>query len=324
MLAHGGAHAEGLVAERLGVLFDLDDARSGEVARDYAARRAVPAQNLIGLHLPHLTVISPDSFAPLRRQALARLPAAVQSLLLVWSRPYAVGCMSITSAMAAGYDAGFCPSGCARTPANPLFDTQGWLPADTVGWWPAMLLPSDDASLARAVIGRGLAADGSRPPGTLYLVRTGDAARNVRAARYDAVEAALGRRLTIVQRSTPVTGEVPDIIGYFTGATAVAELPRLHFRPGALADHLTSSGGVLDGTGQMPATAWLRQGATASYGSVSEPCNFPGKFPDPGVLFEHYLRGQTALEAYWNSIAMPGQGLIIGEPLSRPYGRTDR
>jgi uncharacterized protein (TIGR03790 family) len=70
----------------------------------------------------------------------------------------------------------------------------------------------------------------------------------------------------------------------------------------------------------MSALEWLRQGATASYGSVSEPCAHPGKFPNPAVLFNHYLRGDTILDAYWKSVAMPGQGLFIGEPLARPFG----
>jgi uncharacterized protein (TIGR03790 family) len=73
----------------------------------------------------------------------------------------------------------------------------------------------------------------------------------------------------------------------------------------------------------MSAISWLKQGATASYGSVSEPCSFPEKFPDVRVLFEHYLHGETALEAYWKSVAMPGQGLFIGEPLARPYATHD-
>ena len=72
-------------------------------------------------------------------------------------------------------------------------------------------------------------------------------------------------------------------------------------------------------TGQMAALEWLRQGATASYGTVSEPCNHLGKFPSPAVFLDHYLRGDSILEAYWKSVAMPGQGLFIGEPLAAPY-----
>ncbi|HEY0802983.1 MAG TPA: TIGR03790 family protein [Steroidobacteraceae bacterium] len=313
------AEAEGLTADRLGVLFNLDDAASRQVAVYYAAQRAIPPQNIIGIHLPDTKVMTPEAFSPIRTRVLDLLPAAVQSLALVWSRPYAVGCMSITSAFAAGYRAAFCEPGCVPTPPNPLFNGEGWLPADTVGWWPAMLLPSNDPALARALIQRGMAADASVPSGRLYLIRTGDSARNVRAATYNDVELKLAHRLPIMQLSTPTSRSIPDAMGYFTGAAHVAELPLIQFRAGALADHLTSAGGVLQGGSQMSALSWIVQGATASYGSVSEPCNFLEKFPDVSVLFEHYTHGETALEAYWKSVIMPGQGLFIGEPLSRPY-----
>jgi hypothetical protein len=34
----------------------------------------------------------------------------------------------------------------------------------------------------------------------------------------------------------------------------------------------------------------------------------------------HYLAGDTLIEAYWKSVAMPAQGLFIGEPLAAPFG----
>jgi uncharacterized protein (TIGR03790 family) len=317
-------HAEGLSADRLGVIYSLDESASRDLAQTYATQRGIPAANVVGIHLPDTDAMSPEMFTLVRGQALAHLPTAVQSLLLVWSRPYAVGCMSITTAFAAGYRAAFCESGCALTAVNPLFDTDGWLPADTVGWWPAMLLPTNDRELARNVIRRGVASDGTAPPGIVYLVRTQDAARNVRAAAYDATEVLLGNRIRTLQLSTPILHNLPAAIGYFTGAAQVDELSRVHFRPGAVADHLTSTGGVLYGGGQMSALAWLKQGATGSYGSVSEPCNHPEKFPSPAVFFNHYVRGETLLEAYWKSVGMPGQGLFIGEPLARPYATHHR
>lgn len=320
----GIAHADSLHAASLGVLYNLDDPASRQVALYYAAHRAIPSQNVIGIHLPRVAIMAPQSFSSIRQRALYELPAAVQSLVLVWSKPYAVGCMSVTSAFASGYRPEFCQPGCARTPVNPLFNSDGWLPADTVGWWPAMLLPSDDMSLARALIERGITADASAKSGTLYLVRTGDVARNVRAGSYADVELMLAGRIRIMELSAPVILDIPDAIGYFTGATHVEELPRIHFRSGAVADHLTSKGGILDGSDQMPALEWLKQGATASYGAVSEPCNFSEKFPNIRVLFEHYAHGETVLEAYWKSVPMPGQGLFIGEPLSRPYAEAGK
>jgi len=38
-------------------------------------------------------------------------------------------------------------------------------------------------------------------------------------------------------------------------------------------------------------------------------------------LLKHYLSGETAVEAYWKSVAWPAQGLFIGEPLAAPYCR---
>jgi uncharacterized protein (TIGR03790 family) len=315
------APAEGLGPDALGVIFNRDDPASARVAEYYASRRHVPARNLVGLAVPDRAVINRIELAALRDAMLRQLPTTVQSLLLVWARPYAVECMSVTTAFAAGYQPGFCEPGCELTRLNPLLDSDGWLPADTVGWLPAMLLPSEDEVLARAVIDRGIAADGSQPPGTVYLVRTQDAARNVRAAGYADAEGVVGRRISVREVTTPIRMPIGGIAAYFTGVARVEELAGLGFRPGAPADHLTSTGGVLKGGSQMSALEWLKQGATASYGSVSEPCNHVEKFPSPAILLDRYLRGETLLEAYWKSVAMPGQGLFVGEPLARPFSR---
>jgi uncharacterized protein (TIGR03790 family) len=319
LASSGAAVADRLGAQRLGVLYNLDDPSSQPIARFYAAKRAIPAANVIGVRMGRANVLSPEAFAPIRKLAIERLPGEVQSLALVWSHPFAVGCMSITTAVAAGYKPEFCEPGCKDTARNPLFDGDGWLPADTVGWLPAMLIPTDDPALARALIERGVASDESAPMGALYLVRTRDAARNVRAVTYAEVESQLAGRARMVDLSTPITGDIRGAMGYFTGAAQVEELARIHFLPGAVADHLTSTGGVLAGGSQMPAVAWLKQGATASYGNVSEPCNHLEKFPNINVLMRHYMLGETVLEAYWKSVAMPGQGLFIGEPLAKPY-----
>jgi len=312
-------NAEGLGPNRLGVIYNINDATSTRVALYYAARRHIPSANVIGLPVADRAVISRDDLLKLRTELLAKLPSEVQSLLLVWARPYAVECMAITTAVAAGFRSEFCEPGCSRTALNPLFDTTGWLPADTAGWLPAMLLPTQDETLARAVIERGIAADNSHPRETAYLVHTQDSARNVRAASYSDAENLIAGRIAVREITTPINQPVKNIVAYFTGVARVTELSSLKFLPGAVADHLTSVGGVLDGSSQMSAIEWLRQGATASYGSVSEPCAFTGKFPNPAVFLDHYLKGDTMLEAYWKSVAMPGQGLFIGEPLARPF-----
>jgi len=100
----------------------------------------------------------------------------------------------------------------------------------------------------------------------------------------------------------------------------VASIASNSFRDGAIADHLTSAGGVLSGSGQTSILEWLSAGATGSYGATIEPCNFRMKFPDIGVVMGHYLSGETLIEAYWKSVLMPGQGVFVGDPLARPFG----
>lgn len=79
--------------------------------------------------------------------------------------------------------------------------------------------------------------------------------------------------------------------------------------------------GDLLGSQQMSSLRWLDAGAAASYDTVSEPCNYWQKFPNPLVLLRHYLAGETVIEADWKSLAWPMQGVVIGEPLAAPYRR---
>ena len=106
---------------------------------------------------------------------------------------------------------------------------------------------------------------------------------------------------------------------YFTGLARVAGIETNRFLPGAIADHLTSSGGRLTDSRQMSSLRWLEAGATGSYGTVVEPCAFTQKFPRPDIVIDRYLDGETLLEAYWKSVAWPGQGLFVGRPpVSQP------
>jgi hypothetical protein len=116
-----------------------------------------------------------------------------------------------------------------------------------------------------------------------------------------------------------------NILFYETGAANVPSLRTNTFVPGALADHLTSGGGDLFGStavdnGQMSILRWLEAGATASYGTETEPCAHAQKFPQASVLVKSYFVGDTAVEAYLKSVQWPAQGVFVGEPLARPFG----
>jgi uncharacterized protein (TIGR03790 family) len=228
--------------------------------------------------------------------------------------------MSITSAFAFGYDEAFCALRCGRTRRSPYYGSASLMPFTDHGLRPTMMLAGSSLAEVKALIDRGVTADQSWPEGTAYLVSTSDAARNVRAATYGAAQKALGGAInTGIVEADYIEGR-DDVMFYFTGLVRVPKISSNRFLPGAAADHLTSSGGQLTDSSQMSALEWLEAGATGSFGAVIEPCNFPGKFPNPGMLMASYLTGSTLVEAYWRSVAMPGQGVFIGEPLARPYG----
>jgi uncharacterized protein (TIGR03790 family) len=164
-----------------------------------------------------------------------------------------------------------------------------------------------------------VAADGKHPPGSGYLLVTKDRARNTRARFYQGILLMQSDRFRLHVLQLDALRYRDDVMFYFTGQATVPDIETNAFLPGAIADHLTSSGGVLTGSAQMSSLRWLDAGATGSYGTVAEPCNYVEKFPRPNIVIDRYLNGETLLEAYWKSVQWPGQGVFIGEPLAAPF-----
>ncbi|MGQ3052806.1 MAG: TIGR03790 family protein [Roseateles sp.] len=331
--------ATGLVPADLAVIVAEGDALSEAAGAAYLATRGVPAGNLVRVRVNTASdTISAADFALLKSDIDAKLPPGTQATLLTWTAPSRVvgACrMGITSAMAFGFDERYCnvnpaTNACATTLASPLYDSEARRPQADVQLRPSMLLGAGTLAAAQALINRGVAADASRPAGEGWLVRTTDANRAVRWEDFSGLPAAWGSALALnyVDNSAgPANADAlsgkSGVLFYLTGLVNVGNLATLQFRPGALADTLTSTGGVLpSGGGQMPITAWLEAGATASYGTVEEPCNLPQKFSRASVLIDHYWRGATAIEAYWKAVQWPGQGLFVGEPLAQPFRDT--
>ena len=154
------------------------------------------------------------------------------------------------------------------------------------------------------------------------FLTTNDAARGVRSALYPPPGRLAGVNVDARIAPAETLKDTPRVLLAITGSARLDLSPAIDWVPGALADHLTSIGGALEGRhDQSTALEWIASGATASYGTVSEPCNHRQKFPHPQLLLLHYLRGSTAIEAYWKSVAWPQQGLFIGEPLAAPFAR---
>lgn len=311
-----------LQAEQLAVVVNDVDANSVAVANYYQQARHIPEKNIVHVSIPHSPhTLGVREFNALKQKIEASIGPEIQAIVLVWTAPYAVECNSITSALTLGFDAAQCKHTCAAGKPSPYFNANTRQPYTDLGIRISMLLPADSIAQAKSLIDRGVLSAFRIQPASAYFLVTSDKQRSSRARFFPPSVNIPGLQF---QTKTLHLNEIEgkrDIMIYQTGLSSVPKLDTLGFLPGALADHLTSSGGDLLGTGQMSSLRWLEAGATASYGSVSEPCNYWQKFPHPAVLLKHYLAGETAIEAYWKSLAWPMQGVLIGEPLAAPYRR---
>jgi uncharacterized protein (TIGR03790 family) len=307
--------------EDLAVIVNDNDPLSQKIGGYYQKRRGIPADNVIHVRFhPGKAIMSQGEFARVKAEVDRKTPASVQAFALTWASPYRVDCMSITSAFALGFDKAFCSHGCSRTKASPYYNSSTSQPYADFKIRPTMSLAGLNFAAVKALIDRGIKADGTHPSGTGYLLSTGDKLRNVRAAEYPRVMQETHNLIDAKLIQGDFIKDKYDVLFYFTGLASVPELGSLGFRPGAIADHLTSFGGQLTDSSQMSILRWLEAGATGSYGTVAEPCNLPDKFPDPAVVLYWYLAGNSLIEAYWKSVRWPGEGIFIGEPLSNPYG----
>ncbi len=308
-------------ASTLGVIVNQASPLSQAIGAYYQQRRRIPQRNMIYVRFdPAGTTLTPDQFEEIKREADRQTPRGVQAFALTWAAPYRVGCMSITSAFAFGFDKAYCAQGCVATKASPYFNSGSKLPYVDFNVRPTMAIAAQSILQAKELIDRGVDSDGTKPRGTGYFLTTSDRDRTVRSALYPLLDQ-LGSGFKRELVKADQLRDRSDVMAYFTGTSDVKDLTTNRFLPGAMADHLTSWGGALTDSGQMSSLRWLEAGATGSYGSVEEPCNFLQKFPHPVVALGRYLMGDTLIEAYWKSVAWPGQGIFIGEPLARPFGR---
>ena len=313
-----------LTAGDVGLVINTADPYSVAVGEYYQQQRGIPASQVLRVELPLRPALSAAEFEAFASRVRDAMGPQVQGLALAWTQPYAVECNAITAALTLGFQPELCKHSCAPSKPSAYFNAATSRPFTDLGLRPLMLLASRDIAGAKALIDRGVASDhqlakAGGPPANAVFVNTRDKARNVRSVLFPPEGPLPGLGAAVDVRDVGDNTPLHRVFLYQTGLVRVDAIDKTQWLPGALADHLTSSGGQLLGHTQMSVLDWLESGATASYGTVSEPCNHLQKFPHPQVLMLHYLQGATALEAYWRSVAWPAQGVFVGEPLAAPF-----
>lgn len=165
----------------------------------------------------------------------------------------------------------------------------------------------------------GIKGDSSQPSRGVYFVKTSDTHRSLpREWQFSPVQLELAERSIEATTTTNFPANVEGVWGLMTGQAnlTIAQLPR--FAPGAMAENMTSFAAKFDTNDQTKCSEWIRAGATATAGTVTEPYSIWWKFPH-ARFFTHYAHGCTALESFAQSILNPTQTLCLGEPFCRPW-----
>ncbi len=317
-----------LTAADMGIVINEDDPYSVEVGTYYARARRIPAARILRVKLPVKSTLSRSEFEAFAKRVNSHFGPRTQGLALAWRQPYAVECNAITGALTMGFDGSLCEHTCSPSRRSSYFGSASTQPFKDHKMRLSMLLASRDVEAAKALIDRGVRSDGTLGlrgglPVRAHFVTTSDTVRSQRQLLFPPAGLVPRFGIDVVLDQTDALRNADRVLLYMTGRATVEGLDTIDFVPGALADHLTSFGGALDKShGQMSAEAWLDAGATASYGTTSEPCSHLQKFPNPQALMLFYVQGATAMEAYWKSVLWPQQGLFIGEPLAAPFSRA--
>ncbi len=354
---NGGAHA-GLAPHEVAVLVNARSPASMEVANHFIHLRHVPPQNVVYLDVPDDALsaraeISASAFTTHiwePTQAALR-ERGVDDHILAWiysvDFPVRVTTRPRTSILGLTFMRNRFPDDPEQVDkglyASPLFvgpDQPEGPQADGGSFLrfrdhlgdrmplPAMMLGfvgargTTVADVLRT-LQRGVAADGSAPRGTVYWHRVEDIRSEMRAWQFTRAREELRALQVAGQVIDGMPSRANDIIGLQIGRAEINAAAAGRHLPGSMAEHLTSHAGEFHLAHQAKLTDWIRAGATASAGTVTEPYSIWTKFPH-ARFFPHYARGHTLLESFYLALRSPTQILLVGEPLARPWGRPQR
>lgn len=333
----------------LNVAVVVNEASADSVALGnyYCEQRQIPADNLIRIHWTgtntEWSVADFDSVLlnPLLSTLTEReITSQIDYVFLSMDIPYRVarggwntlGTNSTTSAVFYGFKSDDYCFSCLRSCGLPSISANSYrateapfreAPPDTASALPflTMMLTHDTLDACKATVDRGVASDGTFPSNQVLLGKSADGFRNIRYLTFD--NAVFNARVTgnsnVIRMDMNYPTTQSGLMGYQNGWSWFKVVTNLYV-PGAMADHLTSYGGQIFEEAQWHTNIlnWLTSGATASYGTIIEPCAYLEKFPSSQAYF-YQGRGFSIAESYYMSLANPYQGLLIGEPLAAPY-----
>jgi uncharacterized protein (TIGR03790 family) len=319
------------------VVINQASSNSCELGNYYCQQRQVPPQNVLYINWPggntqwtsndlQTTLVTPLLNMLASRALTNQIYYVVLSMDIPFQTSDGATVNGTTSALFYGLRIGdgSDPSGITNSYAasegifNPAATTGA--PGDS---FLATMITGNSLARAEQLVDQGVASDGTFPQQPVVLAKSPDIYRNVRYVYFD--NAIFNINLlgvsSILRTNTDSVWWPYNCMGFETGLPGFSVSQNL-FVPGALADDLTSFGGVIFGSnGQTNLLTFINNGAAGSYGTVAEPQNDTQKFPNPQVYL-YQARGFNAAESYYQSLNTPYLGLTVAEPLAAPFART--
>ncbi len=316
------------------VVANQNSSNSCELANYYCQERQVPPQNVLyinwsgGNSLWTSNDFQTNLVAPLLNMLTARgltnqIDYVVLSMDIPFQTSFGSTVNSTTSALFYGLRSGN-PSDTNSYAASEAGFSSGTQVVGSPGYsFLTTMITAGSLAQAEELVNQGVISDGTFPQSPVILAKSSDPARNVRYPYFDNAIFninVLGAS-SVLRTNTDLVSWPNGCLGYETGL-AQFSVPQGTFVPGAIADSLTSFGGVIFGpNSQTNLLAFINAGAAGSYGTVVEPQADTQKFPNPQVYF-YQARGFSLAESYYQSINVPYLGLTVAEPLAAPFAIT--
>lgn len=318
------------------VVANQNSSNSCELANYYCQERQVPPQNVLYINWPggntlwasndfQTNLVTPLLNMLATRQLTNQIKYVVLSMDIPFQTSFGSTINSTTSALFYGLRLGNGSDAFGVT--NSYAASEGVFtdgtPVGNPGYsFLTTMITATSLAQAEQLVNHGVISDGTSPQQLVILAKSSDPLRNIRFPYFDNAifnVNVLGVS-SILRTNTDSVWWPSPCLGYETGL-AQFSVPQNIFVAGAIADSLTSYGGVIFGpNSQTNLLAFINAGAAGSYGTVAEPGADAQKFPNPQVYY-YQARGFSLAESYYQSINVPYLGLMVAEPLAAPFAK---
>ncbi|TSA40505.1 MAG: TIGR03790 family protein, partial [Verrucomicrobiales bacterium] len=310
------------------VVINQNSSNSVALGNYFCERRQVPPENVVRIAWSGWNIswdgtqFQTNLLQPLLAAISSRgLSNQIQYVVLSMDIPYSTIQSNVYNGTTSGLFYGLKLNAAANSYSGSEAVFSDATPATAQGYsFLATMITDNSLAEAKRLVDQGVNSDSTFPTAPVVLAKTYDTLRRIRYTMFD--NAMFNTRLrgnysVIRKNANSMYGET-NLLGYQTGLMTLT-VPTNVFAPGAMADSLTSYGGVIFGNNdQTSLLAFIHGGAAGSYGTVAEPTATTSKFPNPQNYF-YQSRGFSLAECYYQSLDIPYQGLIVGEPLAAPF-----